>query len=69
MKVNSGWIREDEARIYFQQLIITVDYCHIRGVYHRDLKIECTFPTSQHINDVWSSALHFLSSFIFLLFN
>ncbi|KAI4964223.1 hypothetical protein ZWY2020_006835 [Hordeum vulgare] len=35
-----GSLKEDEARRYFQQLINAVDYCHIRGVYHRDLKLE-----------------------------
>lgn len=34
-------MREDEARRYFQQLINAVDYCHSRGVYHRDLKVYC----------------------------
>ena len=32
-------MREDEARKYFQQLIHVVDYCHSRGVFHRDLKV------------------------------
>lgn len=35
-----GSLKEDESRKYFQQLINAVDYCHSRGVYHRDLKIE-----------------------------
>ncbi|KAG4929873.1 hypothetical protein GYH30_046653 [Glycine max] len=36
----NGRLKEDEARSYFQQLINLVDYCHIRGVYRRDLKPE-----------------------------
>ncbi|KAL8158796.1 hypothetical protein V2J09_000333 [Rumex salicifolius] len=31
-------LSEDEARKLFQQLIDAVEYCHCRGVYHRDLK-------------------------------
>eukprot|EP01018_Ginkgo_biloba_P032981 Gb_25413 [translate_table: standard] len=38
--VNHGRLTEDEARRYFQQLINVVDYCHSRGVYHRNLKPE-----------------------------
>lgn len=31
-------LTESEARKYFQQLIYAMEYCHCRGVYHRDLK-------------------------------
>ena len=36
----NGRMREDEARYFFQQLISGVDYCHAKGVAHRDLKLE-----------------------------
>ncbi|CAN8252510.1 unnamed protein product [Cochlearia groenlandica] len=38
--VKNEGLREDEARRYFQQLIDAVDYCHNRGLYHRNLKPE-----------------------------
>ncbi|XP_022997527.1 CBL-interacting serine/threonine-protein kinase 8-like [Cucurbita maxima] len=36
--VHHGRLSEAESRKYFQQLIDGVDYCHSKGVYHRDLK-------------------------------
>ncbi|EFJ30501.1 hypothetical protein SELMODRAFT_267186 [Selaginella moellendorffii] len=36
--VDQGRLTEIESRKYFQQLIDAVDYCHSKGVYHRDLK-------------------------------
>ncbi|CAL9088521.1 unnamed protein product [Musa textilis] len=39
-----GRLKEDDARKYFQQLINAVDYCHSRGVFHRDLKVELGLP-------------------------
>ncbi|QDZ24611.1 serine/threonine protein kinase [Chloropicon primus] len=35
-----GKIPESEARYFFQQLICGVAYCHVKGVCHRDLKLE-----------------------------
>ncbi|KAI7751212.1 hypothetical protein M8C21_021281, partial [Ambrosia artemisiifolia] len=37
-RVEHGRMHEEEARYYFQQLINAVEYCHCRGIHHRDLK-------------------------------
>ncbi|KAL4579193.1 hypothetical protein LXL04_015331 [Taraxacum kok-saghyz] len=37
---SKGKLRESDARKMFQQLIEGVGYCHDKGVYHRDLKLE-----------------------------
>ncbi|KAL3830252.1 hypothetical protein ACJIZ3_019054 [Penstemon smallii] len=39
-KLAKGKLKEDAARKYFQQLVSGVEFCHSRGVYHRDLKLE-----------------------------
>eukprot|EP01046_Picozoa_sp_COSAG06_P045160 COSAG06_NODE_6201_length_3052_cov_1.832035_2_plen_646_part_00 len=36
-----GALSEDIARVYFCQIVAAVGYCHSKGVYHRDLKLEC----------------------------
>ena len=43
-QATNGRLKEDEARKSFQQLINAVDYCHSRGVYHRDLKVKPKLP-------------------------
>jgi len=40
--VKKNGLREDEARWFFQQLIVGMDYCHNLGVVNRDIKLENT---------------------------
>lgn len=35
-----GPLQEDEARSLFIQILDAVEYCHHKGVIHRDLKLE-----------------------------
>ncbi|CAJ1992863.1 protein kinase [Leishmania donovani] len=38
--LSKSYFAEDEARMYFQQLLSAIDYCHRNGVAHKDLKAE-----------------------------
>ncbi|KAK9816381.1 hypothetical protein WJX74_001337, partial [Apatococcus lobatus] len=40
--VQQRGLSESDARWYFQQLIIAIDYCHRMGVANRDIKLENT---------------------------
>lgn len=61
---NRGELDEVLARKYFQQLIDGIDYCHRRGVCHRDLKVRLVFvcwtgqrrgATAYCLDGVWLS--------------
>ena len=41
----AGPMQTKDARRYFQQLISGVEYCHERGIAHRDLKPEVSHLT------------------------
>lgn len=38
--VANGRMKEDESARVFAQIVSAVDYCHRKGVVHRDLKAE-----------------------------
>lgn len=44
--VKKNGLREEEARWFFQQLIVGLDYCHRMGVVNRDIKLENTLLDS-----------------------
>ncbi|GMP47958.1 hypothetical protein CsSME_00015481 [Camellia sinensis var. sinensis] len=61
-------LNERDARKHFQQLIDAVDYCHCRGVYHRDLKPQNLLLDSQgnlKVSDFGLSVLRKVAKLIF----
>lgn len=37
--ISKGRMTEQEARIKFRQIVLAVEYCHKKGIVHRDLKV------------------------------
>ena len=37
--INNGKMAESDARKKFRQIVLAVDYCHQKGIVHRDLKV------------------------------
>jgi len=50
--IQSGSLREEEARPYFTQLIGAVKYMHTMGIAHRDLKLENVLLSSDGGEDI-----------------
>ncbi|CAI8610861.1 unnamed protein product [Vicia faba] len=58
---SKGKLNETEGRKLFQQLIDGVSYCHSKGVFHRDIKLENVLVDAKgnlKITDFGLSALH-----------
>jgi serine/threonine protein kinase len=49
-------LSEDEARWFFQQLVLGLDYCHKMGIVNRDIKLEVS-SASQKLTAECSSWL------------
>lgn len=65
VQVHHGRLSESEARRYFQQLIDGVDYCHSKGVYHRDLKVRYLDTTEMEILQLFSKTAIFTTFNLF----
>ena len=48
----SGGLPEEQARMYFHQVVSGISYCHHQGVYHRDLKLENLLMASETSDQV-----------------
>ncbi|XP_027915669.1 CBL-interacting serine/threonine-protein kinase 23-like [Vigna unguiculata] len=58
---NSGRMTEPEARTYFQQLIHAVDYCHSKGVSHKNLKPENLLVDADGVLKILDFGMNMLS--------
>ena len=63
-----GGVPETDARWFFQQFIIAVDYCHRLGIANRDIKVPaactglrlCALAQCSGINGILTYVLHLL---------
>lgn len=46
--IRKGRLSEAEARRYFQQLVLAVEYCHCKGIANRDIK-----PSNLCLSERW----------------
>ena len=48
-------LSEDEARWFFQQLVLGLDYCHKMGIVNRDIKLEVSPIPGTHCRNTGKS--------------
>lgn len=52
LKERGGTFREEEAFIYFKQIVNAISYCHYKNIIHRDLKLENLLLVSKDSTDL-----------------
>lgn len=45
---NKGALPEKEARDLFRQIVLAIEFCHLNGLSHRDIKLENVVLTANH---------------------
>jgi 5'-AMP-activated protein kinase catalytic alpha subunit len=49
---NRGGLHESDARVVSYNLLSALAYCHDRGIWHRDVKLENIFLLTENVHDI-----------------